>query len=72
LGRIGYQTDFAHRVLAHARFREVTGERRIWITFDDGLLDNYEVAFPALVEAGMTATFFVVTDRVLARRARAT
>lgn len=38
---------------------------RVWITFDDGHLDNYTEAFPALVDAGMVATVFVITDRVL-------
>lgn len=34
------------------------------LTFDDGGLDNYEVAFPILSERGLTATFFVITGRV--------
>jgi len=64
LARMGYHAvsplEYSHSLdEGHSR------ERQIWITFDDGLLDNYEVAFPALLEAGMTATFFVVTDRVL-------
>ncbi len=31
------------------------------LTFDDGTLDQYLVAFPALEERGLKATFFVVT-----------
>lgn len=34
------------------------------LTFDDGGLDNYEVAFPLLKQNGLTATFFVITARV--------
>lgn len=34
------------------------------ITFDDGQLDNYRHAFPALRSAGLKATFFVVADAV--------
>lgn len=37
-------------------------EKPVILTFDDGYRDNYEHAFPALRERGMTATFFVVTD----------
>lgn len=41
------------------------GAAPVWITFDDGFLNNYTEAFPELRAAGMTATFFVVVDRVL-------
>lgn len=34
------------------------------ITFDDGMLSDYSAAFPALLEHGMSATFYVVSDLV--------
>lgn len=34
------------------------------ITFDDGEMNNYEVAFPILKELGLTAHFFVIVKRV--------
>ena len=37
-------------------------EKPIILTFDDGHLDNYENAFPALRERGMVGTFFIITD----------
>jgi peptidoglycan/xylan/chitin deacetylase (PgdA/CDA1 family) len=36
----------------------------IVLTFDDGGIDNYEVAFPLLKEYGLTGTFFVITGSV--------
>ncbi len=35
--------------------------RRVVLTFDDGLSSHYERVFPALLERGLTATFFVTT-----------
>lgn len=34
------------------------------ITFDDGNASDVEVALPLLVRHGLTATFFVITDRI--------
>jgi len=38
--------------------------RRAVLTFDDGLSSHYERVFPALLERGLTATFFVTTGRL--------
>lgn len=32
------------------------------ITFDDGYIDNYELAFPTLLKHQLSATFFIATD----------
>lgn len=40
------------------------GTRRVAITFDDGTRSQFDHALPALLERGMTATFFVTTDWV--------
>lgn len=41
------------------------GERRpIVLTFDDGYLDTYEIAFPILQRYGLTATVFLVSGSV--------
>ena len=34
------------------------------ITFDDGLVDNYKVAFPILKDLGLKAYFFVMPEKV--------
>jgi peptidoglycan/xylan/chitin deacetylase (PgdA/CDA1 family) len=43
-------------------------ERSLVITFDDGYLDNYEVAFPILRRRGLTAVMFVTAGFMGARR----
>lgn len=39
-------------------------DKPVALTFDDGGLDNYQVAFPLLRERRLTATFFVITKTV--------
>ncbi len=39
-------------------------EKPVLLTFDDGYLDNYEVAYPILQEFGFKGTFFIVTEFV--------
>jgi peptidoglycan/xylan/chitin deacetylase (PgdA/CDA1 family) len=42
----------------------VIGRDDVRITFDDGNISDVRVALPALRERGLTATFFVVADRL--------
>jgi peptidoglycan/xylan/chitin deacetylase (PgdA/CDA1 family) len=44
--------------------RERLPGKPVVLTFDDGGLDNYTVAFPVLEQHGLTATFFVITGKV--------
>lgn len=39
-------------------------EKPIILTFDDGYIDNYEIALPILQEFGFIGTFFIATDFV--------
>jgi len=45
----------------------VVDEKLAYITFDDGYLDNYELAFPVLVAMQVPATFFVATGLIEAK-----
>ena len=44
--------------------RHGSGRCRALITFDDGYLDNFEVAFPILREVGLQGVFFLPTSLV--------
>lgn len=52
--------------LGSATFCDTFQDRKInWLlTFDDGNASDYDIVFPMLLEANMTATFFVITDRI--------
>ncbi len=60
----GFHTvSLADAYLAMAGEKQLP-ERPVALTFDDGGIDNYEVAFPLLKEYGLTGTFFVITGSV--------
>lgn len=45
--------------------RGAQGDRRsITITFDDGLLNNYRIAYPVLRDLGLKAYFFIMPEKV--------
>ncbi|MEM7130258.1 MAG: polysaccharide deacetylase family protein [Chloroflexota bacterium] len=58
----GYTTISLYELWNHLVNGAVLPPKPVVLTFDDGYRDNYENAFPLLVEREMTATFFVVTD----------
>ena len=37
---------------------------KLLITFDDGLASTYTTAYPELLSRGLTATFYIITDKV--------
>lgn len=44
------------------RSTEKSGKPDLFLTFDDGYLDNYTIAFPTLKKYGVKAAFFIVSD----------
>ena len=64
LRRHGYQTVRLDEILEHRRAHRLPPARAVAITFDDGYEDNYRLAFPLLRDAGMPATFYLVSSRL--------
>jgi peptidoglycan/xylan/chitin deacetylase (PgdA/CDA1 family) len=60
----GYLTLTVASLKQHLLAGRPLPENAIFLTFDDGYLDNYAAAFPLLKTYGMTATFFIITGRL--------
>lgn len=56
----GYETITFQQVIDFVSHGSSLPEKPILITFDDGYLSNYEIAWPALRERGMVGTIFVI------------
>ena len=63
LARMGRRTVTGAEYAAGLGTRAL--KNAVWLTFDDGRIDNYDAALPALREAGARATFFVIAERSL-------
>ncbi|RME80693.1 MAG: polysaccharide deacetylase family protein [Caldilineae bacterium] len=59
----GYTTIYLKDLLSYLATGEPPlPEKPVILTFDDGYLDAYTNAFPALQARGMVGTFFIITD----------
>jgi peptidoglycan/xylan/chitin deacetylase (PgdA/CDA1 family) len=56
----GYTTVSVDELIRYVEKGEELPEKPVCITFDDGYLSNYEIAFPILQQYGMKATIFVI------------
>lgn len=59
-----YHTVTLEQVYEAANGGSALPHRPVVLTFDDGTLDNYTVAYPILRRHGFVATFFVITNYV--------
>lgn len=60
----GYQTLTVGQLKDHILTGRPLPDNAVFLTFDDGYLDNYAAAFPLLKSYGMTASFFIITSRM--------
>lgn len=56
----GFNTITFAELISYARGESLLPQNPVIITFDDGYLDNYTLAFPLLVEHEMRAAIFVI------------
>lgn len=64
LEKNGYHTVTLEQIYLAMAGRAKLPSKPVALTFDDGGLDNYSVAFPILLAHHFTATFFVITGFV--------
>lgn len=60
LQQAGYETVTFSQLIRFVKHGIALPEKPILITFDDGYLSNYKIAWPALQQRGMVGTIFVV------------
>jgi peptidoglycan/xylan/chitin deacetylase (PgdA/CDA1 family) len=60
----GYHTVTFNQVWQAMAGQAALPSKPVLLTFDDGGLDNFTVAFPILKRHGFVATFFVITNAV--------
>ena len=60
----GYHTVTVQDLIRYVYSGEELPENPVCITFDDGYLSNYEIAYPLLKKHGMKATIFVIGSSV--------
>lgn len=64
LAGAGYHSVSLRQLYAWSQSREQLPANPVVITFDDGFSGNFNHALPVLRQYGLTATFFVVSNRV--------
>lgn len=60
----GYNTITPDQLMAHLKYGNPLPEKPVMITFDDGYLDNYTVAYPILKKYGQRAVFFLIAGYI--------
>ncbi len=63
LAEAGYKSLNIDELISYINGKLALSQKAVVVTFDDGWLDNYIYAFPALKKYTINATVFVITDR---------
>ncbi len=64
LHNAGYRTLRIDELVSYIKGELSLNQKAAVITFDDGWLDNYIYAFPALKKYSINAAIFIITDRI--------
>ena len=59
-----YNVVGLEKIAAYIQNKERMAPRTLAITFDDGYMNNYDYAYPALKKNKIPATIFVITDKI--------
>lgn len=60
----GYTTITPDQMMLHLKDGHPLPEKPVMITFDDGYLDNYSIAYPILKKYGHRAVFFLIAGSI--------
>lgn len=60
----GYTSITEEELLAHLETNAPLPDKPVLITFDDGYISNYTLAFPILKELNMKASIYVIASRI--------
>jgi peptidoglycan/xylan/chitin deacetylase (PgdA/CDA1 family) len=64
LSKAGYTAVSFDELMAYVKSGAELPDKPVLITFDDGYLSNYEIAYPILKQYGMKATIFAIGSSV--------
>lgn len=64
LSHRGYHTITPDQLADHLQKGASLPEKPVLITFDDGYQNNFKIAYPIMKKYGLTATIFLISDRI--------
>jgi peptidoglycan/xylan/chitin deacetylase (PgdA/CDA1 family) len=62
--RVWIAVELFEALVDFVAFHRASGCDNVQITFDDGNISDYSIALPRLIDRGLVARFFIVSDRI--------